>query len=156
MTLSSIHLKMKPGTRRFGLGAIIIFRFHVSFLGSNPSSCMYRCVELGLVAYSCSFRRKDKFYHKITRYIHTPWQMTSIGKEACLFNKKMAGKQSTYKQINGFWTHELHKFASRSPTKTMVIWVLLGCWDVHLFSLRISATSVQSCTSICGTGPRCT
>ena len=41
--------------------------------------------------------------------------------------------------------------------KTMVIWLLLGCKrDVHLFSLRISATSVQSCTSICGTGPQCT
>ena len=39
----------------------------------------------------------------------------------------------------------------------MVIWLLLGCKrDVHLFSLRISATSVQSCTSICGTGPQCT
>ena len=41
--------------------------------------------------------------------------------------------------------------------KTMVIWLLLGCKrNVHLFSLRISATSVQSCTSICGTGPQCT
>lgn len=80
---------------------------------------------------------------------------TAIGSEACLFNKNGWKTAPTSKSM-GFEHMNFTCCISKSK-KTMVIWLLLGCKrDVHLFSLRISATSVQSCTSICGTGPQCT